>query len=158
MLTEELEVNNKEHEKHLAAEAQRHSAELEALRSEHRQLLERTNERQTKQLREISGLQTTISQLRTQHSNQLVELEQSYAASLNEMRAEEKVRNEATIRDLKQRCGQLTYYIVDVSYIDKHCISLPFRLDLVTAARTELDSRCAALNADLKVALYNSVE
>ncbi len=76
IVTEELESNNAEHEKHLAAEAHRHSSELEALRAEHRLLLERSTEKQTRHLREISALQTSISQLRTQHSSHVVELEQ----------------------------------------------------------------------------------
>ncbi len=76
LLTDELAANTREHEKHLSAEAERYAAEMEKMRAEHKSQLDRVTDKHNRHLKEVSALQTALSQLRTQHSNQLAETEQ----------------------------------------------------------------------------------
>lgn len=96
LLEEELAMRVAEHEKALRAEADRYSSDMERTRAEHKQAMDRAAERQSKQMHEISGLhvsthephvhitlspdnfslQTTISQLKSQHANRMMALEQ----------------------------------------------------------------------------------
>lgn len=126
LLEEEIEIHRREHTRDLQAAQDQCNTEIERLKAEYATMMNALLERNVAQNKEMSALHALITTLRSEITVQRQELQDAYDLTLKEVKEIERKRAEELMIDLRQR------------------------LELLAAARNELESRCGNYTSELK--------